>query len=434
MRRENQMRKTVRVILLMSILIISAFGISACGKKVVDEEQIKQELETNAEFQFLKEGEQIEKIVIEKRQTVNEQKTDTVWCTVVTNDAEVSCQKNVILSYGLYDKTGWILDEIEVEPKEKWIMTPLKGVEESGLSLLLSGQVIVIDEEEWLITQENLLKAEIEKQQTDLEQKIDKLTISLVLDDKLERAEGKVEVLFMFDQKWKYDSIISMDDFAVSMKEEYSLNVSEDDLMEKVIEAELPVGETKQTIFVEKEEISDFRIDEHKAESKGSRQIYQCSYKVNKSQVVLEMETAITYTYQDGNGWSGSANKTESKVISADIEGNWVGTYSASWGGKAELNITEVKEDGNVVATYTFTPEINSSSGGSYELSGTWNQESLELLLEAGDWIVEPEKVRLSNNNDNIKAELNVGKERIEGYAQGGSPFKVSKNEKVEEE
>ena len=86
------------------------------------------------------------------------------------------------------------------------------------------------------------------------------------------------------------------------------------------------------------------------------------------------------------------------------------------------------------MATYTFTPEISGSSGGSYELSGTWNQESLELLLEAGDWIVEPEKVRLSNNNDNIKAELNVGKERIEGYAQGGSPFKVSKNEKVEEE
>ena len=313
MREVNQMRKTIRVILLMSMLIISAFGISACGKKVVDEEQIKQELEANAEFQFLKEGEQIEKIVIERRQTEKEQKTDTVWCTVVTNDAEVSCQKNVILSYGLYDKTGWMLDEIEVEPKEKWIMTPLKGVEESGLSPLLSGQVIVIDEEEWLITQENLLKAEIEKQQTDLEQKIDKLTISLVLDDKLERAEGKVEVLFMFDQKWKYDSIISMDDFAVSMKEEYSLNVSENDLMEKVIEAELPVGETKQTIFVEKEEISDFRIDEHKAESKGSRQIYQCSYRVNKSQVVLEMETAITYTYQDGNGWSGSANKTESK-------------------------------------------------------------------------------------------------------------------------
>ena len=116
------MRKTIRVILLMSMLIISAFGISACGKKVVDEEQIKQELEANAEFQFLKEGEQIEKIVIERRQTEKEQKTDTVWCTVVTNDAEVSCQKNVILSYGLYDKTGWMLDEIEVEPKEKWII------------------------------------------------------------------------------------------------------------------------------------------------------------------------------------------------------------------------------------------------------------------------------------------------------------------------
>lgn len=414
MREGKQMRKDIRVILLVGMLIISAFGLSACGKKVADEEQIKQELETNVEFQFLKEGEQIEEIVIEKRQTEKEQKTDTVWCTVVTNDAEISCQKNIILSYGLYDKAGWQLDDIEIESKKDWIMMPLKGVDESAVLTLLAGQVIVIDKEEWLITQENLLKVEIENQQTNLEQKTDQLTVSLVLDDKLERAEGKVEVLFTFDQEWQYDSVISMDDFAVSMKEEYSLNVSEDDLMAKVIEAELPVGETKQTISVEKEEISDFRIDEQKAGSKGSRQIYQCSYRVNKSQVALEMKTAIIYTYQDGNGWSGSVNKTESKVVSADIEGNWGGTYIDGFSKeKAELHISEVKDDGTVTATYSF-------ASGSYELSGTWNQESLELYLDAGEWIVEPEKIRVSNDKDKITGELKLEKDRLEANTQQG--------------
>ena len=271
------MRKSIKITTLVGMLVMSMLSLSACGQKVADEEQIKQELEENTEFQFLREGEQIEEVVIEKRQTEKEQKIDTVWCTVVTSDTEVSCQKNVILSYGLYDKTGWLLDDIEVESKDKWIMTPLKGIAESSLSDLLSGQVINIDNEEWSIAQENLVNVKMEEQETDLEQKTDRITISLTLDDKLERAEGKIEVLFIFDREWKFDSIISKDDFTVSMKEEYAFNISEDDLVAKVIETELPVGETKQTISVGEQEISDFKIEEQKAELKGSRQIYRCS-------------------------------------------------------------------------------------------------------------------------------------------------------------
>lgn len=418
------MRKTMRFALLMSMLIIGAFSLSACGKKVASEEQIKQELESNTEFHFLKEGEQIDEVVIEKRQTEKEQKTDTVWCTVVTNDTEVSCQKNVILSYGLYDKTGWMLDDVDVESKEKWIMTPLKGIEESALLSLLSGQTIVIDEEEWLITQENLLNMKIDEQQTNLDQKTDQLSISLVLDDKLERAEGKIAVLFTFDQEWKYDSIISKDDFTVSMKEEYAFNTSEDDLMAKVIETELPVGETKQTISVGEQEISDFKIEEQKAESKGSRQIYRCSYHVNKPQVTLAMESQIIYTYQDGEGWKSSKSNTTSQIVSTDIAGNWSGTYLDGFSEKkAELDILEVKDDGTVSATYTFDE-------GSYELSGTWNQDSLELWLEAGDWIVEPAKIRTyRNDKKDITGELKLEKDRLEaGTRQGFIYFTVTPN------
>lgn len=423
MRKEEKMRKEIRFTLLMSIVIIGTFALSGCGKKVADVKQIKQELESNTKFQFLKEDEQIEEVVIEKRQTEKKEKTDTVWCTVVTNDTEVSCQKKVILSYGLYDKTGWMLDGIEVESKENWIMTPLKGIEESALLTLLSGKKVVIDEDEWQITKENLLNAKIDKQQTDLEQKRDQVTISIVLDDKLEKAEGKIEVLFTFDQRWKYDSIISRDDFTVSMKEEYALNVSEDDLIAKVIEHELPVGETKQTITVEKEEISDFKITGQKAESKGSRQIYQCNCIINKSQVALAMETVIIYTYQDGDGWNGSVNKTTSKVTSADIEGNWVGTYTPAFTKeKAELHILEVKDDGTVTATYTFAE-------GSYKLSGTWDQESLKLWLEAGDWIVEPKKIRITNDKDKITGELKLKKDRLEVQTgQGFIYFVVTKD------
>ena len=415
------MRKATKYTLLMSMLIICALTLSGCGKKVADEEQIKQELESNTEIIFLSEGEQIEEIVIEKRQTDKEQKTDTVWCTIVTNDAEVSCQKNVILSYGLYDKTGWMLDGIEVESKDKWIMTPLKGVEESDLSTLLSGRVLVIGEEEWKITNEKLLSAKIEKQQTNLEQKTDQVTISLVIDEELERAEGKIEVEFAFNQKWECYSIISADDISVSMKEEYVLNLSNDDLMAKVIGIDIPVGETKQKITVGKDDISDFKVIEQKSESKGSRQTYLCSYTVNKSQAVLEMETEIIYTYQDGFGWNGLERMTTSKIISADIKGNWVGTYSY-YKEKAELYISEVNENGTVTAVYTFAE-------GSYELSGTWNPNNLELWLEPGDWIVEPKEIRITNDRDKITGELKLEKNRFELMTeQGFIYFKVTED------
>ncbi|MBD5504899.1 MAG: hypothetical protein HDR09_14500 [Lachnospiraceae bacterium] len=417
------MRNSIKITILMGVLILSMFSISACGQKVADEEQIKQELEEDSKFQFLRGDEQIEEVVIEKRQTVKEQKTDTVWCTVTTSNTEASCQKNVILSYGLYDKTGWLLDDIEVESKDKWIMTPLKGIEESNLSALLSGQVLVIDEEEWPIAQENLLSVKIEEQQTNLEQRTDQVTISLKLDDKLVRAEGKIEVLFTFDQEWEFDSIISKEDLTVSMKEEYVINVSEDDLMAKVLESELPVGETKQTISVGEQEISNFKIEEQKSEAKGSRQVYRCSYHVNKPQVTLAAESQVVYEYQEGEGWKSAKSSATSQIESTSIAGNWSGTYRDVFSKKkAELDIIEVQDDGTVSAVYTFDE-------GSYELSGTWNRESLELWLEAGDWIVEPSKIRISNDKEDIIGELKLEKDRLEANTrQGFIYFKVTEN------
>lgn len=401
------MRKQIKIATWVGMLIIGMCSLSACGHKVADEEQVRQELETNSQFRFLGEDEQIEEVVIEKRQTDKEQKTDTVWCMVTTSDAEASCQKEVVLTYGLYDKTGWVLDDMDVASRDKWVMTPLKGVAESELPDLLSGQTLVIEDEEWLMTQDSLINTKIEEQQTDLEQKTDQVTVSFVLDDKLERAEGKIEVGFAFDQEWKFDSVISMGDFSVSMKEEYVLHVSDDDLISKVMEQELPIGKTKQTVPVEKAEISDFRVAEQKTESKGSRQIYECSYKVNQFGSVLEAASEIIYTYQEGDGWNGSVKQTTSDIISSDIAGDWAGTYVYISKRNAKLHISEIEDDGTVAAVYSFDE-------GSYALSGTWDQKSLELQLEAGDWIEKPDKIRFHNDKDNMTGELVLEKERLE--------------------
>ena len=94
------------------LLAVLALSMAACGSKTADEAQIIEELESNQEFSFLADGEQVDKIIIEKMQTDKDQKTDTVWCTVITSDTEISYQKSVVLTYGLYDKEGWKFDEV----------------------------------------------------------------------------------------------------------------------------------------------------------------------------------------------------------------------------------------------------------------------------------------------------------------------------------
>ena len=74
-------------------------AITACGAKTADESRIKQELESNQQFHVLQDGETIDEVVIEKRQTDKEQKTDKVWCSVSTNDTEAAYQKNVVLTH-----------------------------------------------------------------------------------------------------------------------------------------------------------------------------------------------------------------------------------------------------------------------------------------------------------------------------------------------
>lgn len=437
------MMKKVKYVFGFILICTIALGTTACGKKVADEERIKQELESNQEIQFLGNREQIDKIVIQKRQTDKDQKTDTVWCTVSTNDTEVSYQKNVVLTYGLYDE-GWMLDDVDIDSKDQWTYTPLKGISENDVLDSLQGHTVIVENEEWLITQDNLVKAEVTDQQTNLDSKQDRITVNLILDEEVERAEGELEISYSFDQGWVFNSVLSNNEFVTAMKEEYALNVTEDDLTAKMTETEIPFTGTAdngvgrvgtQTVSATIQEISNFNIDEHKSESKGCSQIYQCSFNLNKLHAVLRVEAVITYVHQNEGGWTASVSEVTSKVISADIQGDWIGTYTdVPWSGRSELHISEVQDDGTVTATYRFVPETITkySSVGSYELSGHWDYESLELFLEAGEWIEAPTKETYSNSKDNITAELDIEEGQLKGKAQGNKVFKAKKENEGE--
>ena len=67
------------------------------------EEEIQQDLESFSDKAFLDDGEKIDSLTIEKRDTDKKNKSDLVWCTIVTEKDDVSYEKEVTLSYYLYD-------------------------------------------------------------------------------------------------------------------------------------------------------------------------------------------------------------------------------------------------------------------------------------------------------------------------------------------
>lgn len=63
-----------------------------------------------------------------------EDKTDEVYVKAIGTTESVKCEMYYKLTYNLYTVGGWILDEVEITDKEKWTVTPEKGVDSKELA------------------------------------------------------------------------------------------------------------------------------------------------------------------------------------------------------------------------------------------------------------------------------------------------------------
>lgn len=422
------MRKRIFVVLFMTMLLL----LTGCSK-IADEKKIQSDLETDTQFQFLDENEEIKEIVIEKRQTDKNEKSDMIWCTVTTTDTEVLYQKNVVLTYGLYDQ-GWLLDGVATNHPSEWIKTPLKGIKEQDIPVSLEGKFVETVGERWDITTNNIKSISVMQQDTNLEEKTDKVTVALTLNADVEEASGQLIINYVFDDDWKIDTIEGNKDFTATVKPEAALEVTEDDLIDVIDKQEFEYGASnennasKQMIMVEKSEISNFVIENCKSSLKGSEQEYNCSCTLTKQHISCSLKANINYHYDSSNGWNVQQVVIVPGTISVDIAGDWTGTYvMAGDRGEVVLSITEVDDNGNISGIYSWTPEKvdNYRQPGSYYVSGTMNKDTLILNLKAGDWIKKP-KNALSVTKIDIRAWLNINDYEMDGIGHESSSIKIS--------
>ena len=419
------MRRKYLMILPMALLMTLFTGCS----NVANEKQIKTDLEQYEETNVIKDNEKIEEIAIDKRQTDENKKTDTVWCTITTQDSEISYQKECVLTYNLDKQKKWTLADVDVNDSDEWVKEPLKGIDEEAISLSLNEETVNVDDTEWYIEESEIKKISIDKQDTDIEQKKDTVLVSLTLESPVQKAEGQLEISYHFEDEWEIDSLTEKKSFTAQDIEGTALNATEKSLTEELVQSEIKLDNDESNISIEKENISNFKIVNENTEDKGTFKTFECTATITKPTAVFQIEANIGYLYSEEEGWTCQPVTIKSTLESLDIVGEWKGTYNgAPYSGEAVLNILSLDENGTITATYSYTPETTSdySQPGSYNVSGKIDFETLHMDLEAGDWIVEPSK-KLSVTKANIRANLYVNDSIIEGLGHEGNVFTLKR-------
>lgn len=419
------MRRKYLMILPMALLMTLFTGCS----NVANEKQIKTDLEQYEETNVIKDNEKIEEIAIDKRQTDEDKKTDTVWCTITTQDSEMSYQKECVLTYNLDKQKKWTLADVDVNDSDEWVKEPLKGIDEEAISLSLNEETVNVDDTEWYIEESEIKKISIDKQDTDIEQKKDTVLVSLTLESPVQKAEGQLEISYHFEDEWEIDSLTEKKSFTAQDIEGTALNATEKSLTEELVQSEIKLDNDESNISIEKENISNFKIVNENTEDKGTFKTFECTATITKPTAVFQIEANICYLYSEEEGWTCQPVTIKSTLESLDIVGEWKGTYNgAPYSGEAVLNILSLDENGTITATYSYTPETTSdySQPGSYNVSGKIDFETLHMDLEAGDWIAEPSKT-LSVTKANIRANLYVNDSIIEGLGQEGNVFTLKR-------
>lgn len=411
-------------LLIMSMTLITLLSCTGCSS-VPKEKTIKEDLQNYSESELLEKGEKIDEIVIDKRETDKEKKEDTVWCIVTTKDSKISSEKEMVLSYHKYDKKGWVLEGVEVEDSDEWDITPLKGITEKDIPKTLDGKVIKVDGNEWEISEKEVDEISIDKQETELKEKIDKVTMSITLKGKVQKAKGKLVVNYKFDKKWEEDKVLEAEDFTSEPIPEKALNITEDELIGELVEEKITYGDDSsmaQEITIAQEEISDFKIEKQESKVKGTEESIYCSCTLNKKNVVLGLQMVFHYSY--GEQWKFKDVEITTETKSFDILGTWSGeNIKPGSEDKIVFDITKVKGN-KIEATYSYTP-TGYGEAGSYYVVGEFDTKTLNMNLTAGDWIVKPEQDAFQKQD--IKAAINVDMGIIEGYGNHGYVFRVEK-------
>lgn len=425
----------MKKISLIPVIVIMAIILSACGNGPKEQKIVEDVRDRLASW--LSENETISKVEITDTYTHENTNSIDVYCKVESDNGEVAYESHYVAVYNKYDKSGWVLDELQEDVSQR-ASIPLKGVKESDLTRALAGRYITVDGEDWKITADNIKSISIDEQNTNLKAKTDQVVVALIIDDEVEEAEGELKINYIFDDRWNAESISGDETFTAAVKPEKALENTNENLIAAMSGQSFVLEEQKSegivftsaskvamhTVTIDSSEISDFVVEDREIVSRGTQQTYHCQCILSKPHVTFNLEIEIPYQYVSGE-WILQQITISPQCTVLDIIGDWTGSYyDVPYGGTVVLSISDVDEQGNIEAVYSYSPsEQRFNKPGSYYVSGKIDMSTLDIKLTAGNWINDSGS---GLSKTDISATLCVDEATIKGTGHKYNTFDVT--------
>lgn len=288
---------------------------------------------------------------------------------------------------------GWEIRNSFIEHPSDYDIEPLNGVTEETVKKSLIGSSLTIDNEVWDITKNNISSIKIDKQDTDLKEGKDSLSVSIVIDDSVQEAKGKLNLEYSFDEKW-YLKSTKNEEFTTITKAGKELNITENTLASNLEQKKFNFGKENSTqeFTINISEISNLKINEQIISDKGKSIEYKCSGIITKKFATFILEANIIYHYS--SQWEFQSFSATAKCESVTISGTLNGTNLYGWSCRLILNNFE--SNGNINGSYYYDGN-SANNGHSYNVSGNLNLETFELKLEPGTIISKPNSLYKAN-------------------------------------
>lgn len=383
----------LRSFLVVFCFAVLALSLSACSSSL-SEAAIKEMLAENTGDFMPKPDEEITLIEITKRDANKETKAEEVWFTVHSSDTEAEYIRYFIAGFKLYDKGGWQYELAVADPKEKMSATPIAGVNDDAVKELVNTQglktAIVIGDDNWMANGQSIKSITVGKHKTQLAQKKDTVTVAIVLEDIVQQAEGEVELVFTYEDGWKYEDYSVSKPFTALPIAGTEKDLTADDFVALVINQN-NLHFAGQTVTLSSAEISDVTLESSTSTNKGTQQSYVYSFKVSKGagRAVFAVTAQVDYWYS--NGWqTPDFYFTKTELTALNLTGAWTGTAKGStinglWDGSWEgIQIAfEITEDGDLLDGI---PVTMISPNATALMSMAVNPTRLEVSFTFTEW------------------------------------------------
>ena len=454
------MKKKFSVITILIMVLTMTVIFSACGnggggsasgpRAIPNEARIIEELNNNTRSPITR-PERVDNIEIISDETDTDAGRYEAFVKVFSSDDEIAFIKFIRIIYQRNEDKEWILSNASFDTSRDWTSTPLVGVKEVMVKDTIMGALLIINEDEWQITEQALESFSIINQETNLQQNRDAITISMTLKDYVLSATGEMLVEFKFNDGWVFSEYRVSTPFTTSVHNHAVLNLNESDLLSHIIgqsmiysavaartaeeikmEQDLldMIGKlsgfpfisllggflhhdpTAQSLSISNDEVSNFMILSMESSERGTIQKYYSSFILNKKLVDFEVLAEIIYNFDNINGWLLYDIGLIPIVNAFKLEGTkWVGVYNPnnmndpgnflSGRFRFEMDITEVTHigtiDSTIHATLNLYPEAWGSRFGddsiadySQSSKGFANHNELTISLSFDEWIIEP--------------------------------------------